>query len=391
MRSVKPAAVLLLAAALLPGCAGTPRPAAPVAGPVALGPLKPGDIVETRTGRKLDLAGLTEALAGARLVYVGEVHANPRDHEAQQKIIEALHSREKALAVGLEMFPRKSQGALDRYAAGALDEAAFLRESDWAKAWGFPFRLYRPILVFARENGIPLLALNAPPEVISKIGKSGMAALLPEERRSLAEEMDTGDEDHKAWLKEMYDQHPPAGIRDFEAFHEAQTAWEETMAESVARFLAARPEVRTMVVLLGQGHMVYGFGVPDRVERRMRTISATVLPAPENHLPPEMDPELADYLYVTEKWEPPAPHGGRMGVLIRAPGSGPGLEVVDVLEGGAAAKGGMRKGDVIVSVDGTEVNSTVELHQALLRGSGARSFTVLRGGERATVSVTPEP
>ena len=43
------------------------------------------------------------------------------------------------------------------------------------------------------------------------------------------------------------------------------------MADSVARQLEAEPD-RQVVVLAGEGHVGYGYGIPNRVKRRLPAV-----------------------------------------------------------------------------------------------------------------------
>ena len=72
------------------------------------------------------------------------------------------------------------------------------------------------------------------------------------------------------------------------------------------------------------------------------------------------------------------------------PGSA-GVEIVQVAEGGPAARAGLRTGDVVLAVDGTPVPTADALHRLLDRASIGRPAEValLRGAEVVTVAVTP--
>ena len=110
---------------------------------------------------------------------------------------------------------------------------------NWEEIWGYPFRLYRPLVLFAREKGLPLVGLNAPREVVNKIARRGLAGLSPEERKRVAENFDLANQGHREYVLEEYERHVKGSIRDFEAFYEAQLAWEETMAETLVQTLKA--------------------------------------------------------------------------------------------------------------------------------------------------------
>ena len=48
----------------------------------------------------------------------------------------------------MEMFPRRLQPVLDRWVAGGLSEAEFLKQAEWDRVWHYDPQLYLPILHF---------------------------------------------------------------------------------------------------------------------------------------------------------------------------------------------------------------------------------------------------
>lgn len=68
---------------------------------------------------------------------------------------------------------------------------------------------------------------------------------------------------------------------------------------------------------------------------------------------------------------------------------GKGLLVETVAENGAAAKAGLKAGDVIVEVEGKAVSRQADLLRAL-SGEGEVTLTIVRNRQRQTVRVTPE-
>ena len=67
-----------------------------------------------------------------------------------------------------------------------------------------------------------------------------------------------------------------------------------------------------------------------------------------------------------------------------------GAEVLAVLDGSGAARGGLQAGDIITAVDGTEVASVSALQEAVkeYKAGDTVTFSVYRDGETATVDVT---
>ena len=59
--------------------------------------------------------------------------------------------------------------------------------------------------------------------------------------------------------------------------YEAQTLWDEYMAESAAKYMDSHPDSR-LVVLAGASHVASRDGVPDRYTRRTGGSTFTVLP-----------------------------------------------------------------------------------------------------------------
>lgn len=215
---------------------------------------------------------LIDALATANVVYLGETHDRPADHEAQLQIIQALHQQNPQLAIGMEMFQRPFQPIIDQYLAGTISEAALRQQSQYDRRWGFPWDYYAPILQFAQAHQIPVLALNTPTEVTQRVAHKGLSALLEADLAWIPplSEINTHSEAYRRFLRPLYDDfHQEHGSsQGFENFVAAQVLWDETMAATIASFLTGHPH-HQIVVLAGQGHIMYGYGIPDRVDRRI--------------------------------------------------------------------------------------------------------------------------
>ena len=67
-----------------------------------------------------------------------------------------------------------------------------------------------------------------------------------------------------------------------------------------------------------------------------------------------------------------------------------GVYIVDVVKGGPAEKAGLQAGDRIVSIDGSEIAAKDDLSTLMQKHAAGDtlSFTVARGGQMQTVSVT---
>lgn len=78
---------------------------------------------------------------------------------------------------------------------------------------------------------------------------------------------------------------------------------------------------------------------------------------------------------------------GMVGLAMHLPPA----RLVEIAPGGPAARAGLRKGDVIVAIDGAPVRDGADLSQ-IVRASGGRALEIgyTRDGARHSVSITPE-
>jgi len=211
-----------------------------------------------------------EALRTADVVYLGERHDSAADHAAQLTIIEGLYAENPDMAIALEMFQRPFQPAIDRYLAGEISEEELVAQTEYLERWGFPWEFYAPFLRFAQENDLPVLALNAPAEITRQIAREGLDSLEGDDFRYIPPlaEVDTSNADYRAFVAEAFGAHGAHGNLDLDNFFAAQVMWDETMAMTIADFKAANADTQ-VVVLAGNGHVIYGHGIPDRVQRRL--------------------------------------------------------------------------------------------------------------------------
>lgn len=314
---------------------------------------------------------LIDALVDDRVVFVGESHDRYEDHLNQLEIIRGLVERGNQVAVGMEFFQQPFQTQLDAYIAGTLDEEAFLRETEYFERWRFDYRLYRPILRYAREHGIPLIALNVPREITQKVGDGGIDSLSSAERRQIPDEIDRDDADYRAHVEQVFEMHPKDEDASFEHFLEVQLLWDEGMAERAAQWLEANPG-KQLIVLAGVGHVQYGRGIPARLQRRVDAPMSIVM---NGHQRP-LDPEIADYLLYPQPVE--LPKTGLMGVMLDTETAGAGVAIQGFAQKSGAREAGVETGDRIIEIGDIPIESYADIRIALMDS---------RPGERLPIQV----
>ena len=254
-------------------------------------PLPDGEsvVISGRTGAAVSWDELMADLETVRIVYVGEKHTAAAHHAMQLRVIKALHAIDPRMAVGMEMFDRTYQVILDQWSAGSLDEDEFLRRTHWYANWRFDFSLYRDILQYVKSAGIRLVALNLPFNIPPKVRVGGIEHLSAYEKGFLPAQVDTTIAAHREFAQQIFSMHEFKSGAKFEDFYLAQCVWEDVMAESVATLLGAG----RMVVIAGNGHIQFKYGIPERAFKHNGIPYRTVYQASAGEEP---DLSVADYI-----------------------------------------------------------------------------------------------
>ncbi|NCJ07688.1 iron-regulated protein [Synechococcales cyanobacterium C] len=248
------------------------------------------------SAQKIDTQQL-QPLLEADIIYLGERHDNPQDHALQLDILRALQAQNPNLAIAMEMFQRPFQPVIDQYLAGEISETDLVIHTEYEHRWGFPWEFYAPVLRFALAHNLPVLAVNAPSEAVRQVARHGLQGLAAEDFVHIPPlaEIDTSNPDYRAWVLTAFKAHSAPEAMDFDNFFAAQVLWDETMAQAIVEFRQAHPDTQ-VVVLAGQGHILYGYGIPDRVARRLGSsiTQKTILLNPSDEITAD---DMADLLW----------------------------------------------------------------------------------------------
>jgi uncharacterized iron-regulated protein len=362
-------------------------------------PPKIGDIEHVPTGSLVTQAEMFAVAGDARIVYLGETHDNPASHRLEVQLLEALTRRHPGRqALGMEMFSRAQQPALDRWIAGELTEKAFLRETRWFENWSMDFGYYRELLNLARERRIPIIALNAEKNLVAALRSKSREELGIEEKARLPE-LDLTDPYHRAMTAAIFGDHRHGGVV-LDGFVRIQTLWDETMAESAARYLASPAgSDKHLLVVAGGNHVRSGFGIPRRVFRRLPAsyvlIGGREINIPADKLDRLMDVELPEFpmtpydFVVYLAYEDLPQTGVTLGVGMEPAPAGRGLVVKSVAPGSNAERAGLRPGDLLIAIDGEALAEGFDLIYALKQKEpGAHGLLQIeRLGQTLTVDV----
>jgi len=349
---------------------GDPQDPYPLAGQPKI-----GQIVHLPTGIPVTQAQMLAVAGDSRVVYVGETHDNPASHRLELQVLQALAERYPGgIALGMEMFVRSQQPALDHWIAGGLDEKAFLKQSRWFDNWNMDFAYYRDILNFARLRHIPVIALDAEKSLVRAVRNKPPEQLTPAERSQLPE-LDQTDPYERGLVTAIFGEHSHGGMT-IDGFIRAQALRDETMAESAARYLASPAgEGKHLLVMAGGDHVSNGFGLPRRVFRRFAS-SYTTIGGKEIDIPPAkrdrlMNVDIPDFpmvpydFQVYQAYEDLPETMVRLGVMFEAAPAGHGLVVKGVLPGSNAERAGLQQGDLLLTLDGESLADNFDLTYAV--------------------------
>ena len=358
-------AIFACAAATLGGCGPSVRARA-MAHVDTAGPCVPiGTWVVPATRERLTTPEVIDRAASSRIVLLGEEHTRSEDHMWQLQTIAALQGRQDVV-IGLEMFPRSAQPVLDQWVAGELDERRFLAASGWKTFWQLPADLYLPIFRFARMNRVPMLALNVPRGLVSRVAAEGWDNVPPQEREGLSQPAPPTPEYEKS-LGETYQEHieEARGLphTDPSRFVAAQLVWDRAFAEALRAAVQARPDA-LVIGLIGSGHLEHGYGVAHQLASLGIADVTVLLPWTESRDCGDLVADLADAVFGTtatgtERARP------LLGVQIE--GVEGGVAVRRVSPESVAAAAGIHEGDVIIAAAGFAVQTPGDLQGIVAR------------------------
>ena len=126
--------------------------------------------VKGEDGGVKTLDQVADDLSQYDVVFFGEFHGHSGVHLAQMKMFSALQQRYPNMTLSLEQFERDVQPLLDQYLADEIGEKVL---QEVGRGWPNYEQSYRPLVEFAKENGLPVIASEAPKQAVICISKEG--------------------------------------------------------------------------------------------------------------------------------------------------------------------------------------------------------------------------
>jgi len=203
------------------------------------------------------------------VVFLGENHDDATAHFLQAEIFKLVwenYAKSRKIALSLEMFERDTQLVLDEYLKDLITEKKFLDDS---RPWNNYKTDYRPLIEFAKENNLPVIAANAPRRYVNMVSRNGRNAL------------NQLSSDAKRWLAPL--PYAAPSVEYAKKFNllmgniksetsapskvlEAQALWDATMAFSIAEFMKREKDI-LIVHLNGSFHTENRLGTAEQLQK----------------------------------------------------------------------------------------------------------------------------
>ncbi len=278
--------------------------------------------VYTSGAKAVSLDDIVMAMANADVVFVGEEHDDPGAHYVEAELLRRAHARfvdgvgggTRRVMLSLEMFERDVQPVLDEYLGGLITERHFLQAS---RPWPRYATDYRPMVEFAREHALPVVAANAPGRYANRASRLGR------------ESLDALPMGAKDWIAPLpYGAPDPAYAAKFNALMggdgagppahgslhllDGQVLWDSTMAYSIAQALMRRPSALVLQVN-GGFHSEEHMGIPTQLARYRPGTRVLVVSVYSGRGYPDFNgtelSRLGDYVVLTDPSLKPAEKG----------------------------------------------------------------------------------
>ncbi len=275
------ASLFILASALLLSACSTPspKPEAPVP---PLTTLYDYQLIDSTSGQPISLQALVASLKDMDVVFIGELHGNQASHLLEAQLQAKLYQQRPNQVVSLEQFNRDQQVVLNRYLDGEIGEKTLIED---APAWSNYAGSYRPIIEFAKQHFLPVIAANAPAQTVRCVGRQGQAylpKLTQDERQQVAQETFYSDPAYADKFAEFMaksrhgQSDQPTAAPESNPAYLAQLVRDNTMAESIFKALKRYPEAQ-IVHLNGAFHSDNFLGTVSALKHLNPTLKIAVI------------------------------------------------------------------------------------------------------------------
>lgn len=196
-------------------------------------------------------------MAGADVVLLGESHGNGDHHDRQLEILQALLAHGRRPALAFEIFDLEDQEIIDRQRLYGVADADALAEAVNMSDRGWVWAQYRPLVQFALDQALPIVAANLSRRGAMAVAREGLESLSGEDRARLGLDSPLPEDAMQRLEQRIVDAHCghlPAARAG--GMINAQRARDAYMADRIAA------QEGPVVLITGAAHARLDYGVP---------------------------------------------------------------------------------------------------------------------------------
>lgn len=213
-------------------------------------------IYDTRTKQIITIDKIVTDMADADVLFFGEEHSDSAAHYLENKIFRALHTQyADKVVLSMEMFETDGQLGLNEYLNGFINEDRFSRD---VRLWS-NYKDYRPMIEYAKQNKIPVIAANPPRRYVNLVTRRGMRSLdsLSKDAKKFLPPLpyDTLSGRYREKFMDIMKGSPGSSSQNI---YYSQSLWDAGMAYSIFSFLKKNKRKKVF-------HCVGGFHTEEKL------------------------------------------------------------------------------------------------------------------------------
>ncbi len=233
-------------------------------------------------GNPVTMADIIKAAGGADAIFLGELHDDPVGHAIEAEVFRRVYAEYNAgrkVTLSMEMFERDVQIIVNEYLNGLITEKQFL---DASRPWGNYKTDYRPLVEFAKEKKLEVVAANGPRRYVNMVSRGGRDTLngLTKEAKAWLPPLPYGEASaaYAAKFKALMGPSPEAQM-GIDKILASQSLWDASMSYSVSQVFK-RTKNAIVVHLNGGFHTESRLGTVEHLLKyrpKTRVIVITML------------------------------------------------------------------------------------------------------------------
>lgn len=278
-------------------------------------------IYSSKKSKEVGIKDIVEEMKNYDVVFFGEEHNDSVAHYLQKELLMGLYNTYGASAtLSMEMFETDCQVVLDEYLKGQIREKNFRKE---ARSWS-NYSNYKPLIEFAKEKKIQVVAANAPARYANMASRMGLNSLkaLSSTAKSFLPPLpyDTATGQYYEKFTNLMSDGKNAGITTNDTTKKtvsamnsmmpkyilhSQSLWDATMAYSISKIFTNNKSAKVLQ-LNGRFHSDEGFGIVAQLKKYNPKLKILIISSSDGgaNFPDKLDfnenKKLGDYIIYTD-------------------------------------------------------------------------------------------